>query len=153
LIDAMNSAVSAAVTMDRTLRKRSSQPDRKVWPRGPHGLLKEVEMGLFTRGPEAAAVDAVATYDAKRNSTTFFLVNRSVGAVEEVEMVIAGDFAPVGVVETTPSDADVYAKNTLDDPERVSLHSNESVTTQAGTIRIQLPPVSWTVVEVAHEER
>ena len=102
---------------------------------------------------QVTAVDAVATYDAERNSTTFFLVNRSVDEVEQVEMVIAGDFAPVGVVATTLSDADVYAKNTLDDPERISPHSNESVTTQAGTIRILLPPVSWTVVEVAHKER
>jgi hypothetical protein len=54
-----------------------------------------------------------------------------VDEVEQVEMVIAGDSAPVGVVVTTLSDADVYAKNTLDDPERASPHSNESVTTQA----------------------
>ncbi len=102
---------------------------------------------------QVTAVDAVATYDAERNSTTFFLVNRSVDEVEQVEMVIAGGVAPVGVVATTLSDADVYAKNTLDDPERVAPHANESVTIHAGTIRIQLPPVSWTVVEVAHASR
>jgi len=96
------------------------------------------------------AIDAVATYDVQRSSTTVFLVNREVKRMEEVEIVIAGKFLPVSVKATTLSDPDVYAKNTLHQPERVAPHRNDSVTIERGTVRVQLPPVSWTVIEITH---
>ena len=46
----------------------------------------------------------------------------------------------------TLSDDDVYAKNTLADRERVAPRANDSAALDGGTLRITLPPVSWTAV-------
>jgi alpha-N-arabinofuranosidase len=40
----------------------------------------------------------------------------------------------------------VYAKNTIDDRERVGLVANETAALADGTLTITLPPVSWTAV-------
>jgi alpha-L-arabinofuranosidase len=42
--------------------------------------------------------------------------------------------------------ADVYAKNTLAEKERVGLRRNESVDIDDGVTSVILPPVSWTVL-------
>ena len=47
---------------------------------------------------------------------------------------------------TTLSDDDVYATNTLDDPQRVVPHTNESLTLADGYATIALPPISWTAI-------
>jgi alpha-L-arabinofuranosidase len=49
----------------------------------------------------------------------------------------------------TMSDEDSYAKNTLQDRERVSTHRTESVVVGETTITVALPPVSWTAIELA----
>ena len=93
-------------------------------------------------------VDAVATHDASTGATAVFLVNRSKDASAEVTIDVRalGDVAVVSA--RTLSDADVYAKNTLAEPERVGLSDNESAVTSAGTITITLPAVSWTAVSL-----
>jgi alpha-L-arabinofuranosidase len=48
----------------------------------------------------------------------------------------------------TLSDDDVYAANTLADPERVTPHANGSLSRTDGCLTIALPPVSWTVIEI-----
>ena len=45
-------------------------------------------------------------------------------------------------------DADVYAKNTLADPERVAPRTNESAALAGGMLTVTLPPVSWTAIAV-----
>ncbi len=44
----------------------------------------------------------------------------------------------------TPANADVYAKNTLADQERVKPAANASAALTDGVLTIELPPVSWT---------
>ena len=44
------------------------------------------------------------------------------------------------------ADADVYATNTKDDPERVGLKPNTSATIDGGILTVTLPAVSWTAV-------
>jgi alpha-N-arabinofuranosidase len=48
---------------------------------------------------------------------------------------------------TTLTDPDVYARNTVDDPDRVSPRPNENV--EQDPMRVLLPPVSWNVIHLA----
>jgi len=97
-----------------------------------------------------SVIDGIATYDEDRNSTTVFVINRDVAAPVNLEIALRGDRTAVSASATTLSDPDVYARNTLEDQERVSLHDNDSVALDGNTLRVVLPAVSWTVVEVAH---
>ncbi len=97
---------------------------------------------------EASVVDAVASHDADTGSTAVFRVNRSL--TESVELAVdVSTLGPVGVVDAqTLHDDDIHAKNTLDDQERVGLKPNTSHSIADGTLRITLPPVSWTAVSL-----
>jgi alpha-L-arabinofuranosidase len=46
------------------------------------------------------------------------------------------------------ADGDVRARNTREDPERVAPHENDSAAIEDGTLRVTLPPVSWTAVSI-----
>jgi len=97
-----------------------------------------------------ASVDAVATHDAQTGATAVFLVNRSQD--EPATVTIDVSALPSAVVSTavTLSDDDVYAKNTLEDPQRVGLVPNESVVVDDdGRLTITLPPVSWTALSLS----
>jgi alpha-N-arabinofuranosidase len=91
-------------------------------------------------------VDAVATHDRETGQTAVFLVNRS----QSEEASIAIDLSALGTVTLldaqTLADADVYAKNTLAEKERVGLRRNDSVDIDDGVTSVILPPVSWTVL-------
>jgi alpha-L-arabinofuranosidase len=98
---------------------------------------------------EVNVVDAVATHDSESGHTSLFLVNRSQTeeATVTVDLTALDD---VSVLDAqTMSDEDAYAKNTLEDRERVSPHRNESVVVGATTLTVSLPPVSWTAIELA----
>jgi len=97
---------------------------------------------------EVGVVDAVATHDASTGHTAVFMVNRSL--TEPVEMVVdVSSLGPVEVVDAqTLHDDDIHAKNTLDDQKRVHLKPNTSYSMSGGTLRITLPPVSWTAVSL-----
>ncbi|RLK52426.1 alpha-N-arabinofuranosidase [Microbacterium telephonicum] len=98
---------------------------------------------------EVPLVDAVATHDAETGRSAVFLVNRS--TTEPVTLTI--DIAALGdvaIAEThTLSDDDVYAKNTLDDRERVAPKPNASAAIAGGELTVTLPPVSWTAIALA----
>ena len=94
----------------------------------------------------ASVVDAVATHDDESGETTVFVVNRSMD--EEVEFVIDTSLLGAVAIESVQSihDDDIHAANTLAEPERVALRGNESATLADGSMRIVLPPVSWSAV-------
>ncbi|MBW9120792.1 alpha-N-arabinofuranosidase [Microbacterium trichothecenolyticum] len=95
---------------------------------------------------EVSLVDAVATFDRQSGRSAVFLVNRSQDEAVTITIDIAA-LGEVSVLEThTLSDDDVYAKNTLEDRERVAPRSNDSVSTDAGELTVTLPPVSWTAI-------
>ncbi|MDY0911189.1 alpha-N-arabinofuranosidase [Microbacterium sp. CFBP9034] len=95
---------------------------------------------------EVPLVDAVATRDPETGQSAVFLVNRSVEEAVQVTVAISG-LGDVSVIEThTLADADVYAKNTLDDVERVAPRANDSAAISDGVLHVTLPPVSWTAV-------
>lgn len=91
-------------------------------------------------------VDAVATHDAETGRSAVFLVNRSTSEPVTLTIDIAA-LGDVSIVEShTLSDDDVYAKNTLEDRERVAPKANETATVADGELTITLPPVSWTAL-------
>ncbi|WP_159601181.1 arabinosylfuranosidase ArfA [Agromyces humi] len=97
---------------------------------------------------EVPLVDAVATHDRETGRTAVFLVNRS----QDEALTLTVDIATLGdlsVLEAhTLSDEDVYAKNTLQDPERVAPRANDSVRIDGGELTVTLPPVSWTAISL-----
>lgn len=95
---------------------------------------------------EVSLVDAVATHDASTGRTAVFLVNRSQD--EPVALTVdLGSLGEVSVLEThTLADDDVYAKNTLAEPERVAPRPNDTVRVDGGELTVTLPPVSWTAI-------
>ncbi|WP_433087473.1 alpha-N-arabinofuranosidase [Dactylosporangium sp. CA-052675] len=95
---------------------------------------------------EVSVVDAVATHDASTGDTAVFMVNRSLTEAVELSVDVS-NLGQVAVVDArTLHDDDIHAKNTLDDPQRVGLTPNTSHSLGDGTLRITLPPVSWTAV-------
>ncbi|PKQ34737.1 MAG: alpha-L-arabinofuranosidase [Actinobacteria bacterium HGW-Actinobacteria-11] len=95
---------------------------------------------------EVPLVDAVATHESETGRSAVFLVNRSTTEAITVTVDIAG-LGDVGVCEArTLSDDDVYAVNTLADPERVTVRDNDTVALEGGLLTVTLPPVSWSAI-------
>ncbi|WP_164701325.1 alpha-N-arabinofuranosidase [Modestobacter sp. KNN46-3] len=97
---------------------------------------------------EVPLVDAAATADVDAGVAALFLVNRS--RAEEAEVSVDVSALGVGTVEEalTLSDPDPYAANTSEQPARVGLRPNLRATVADGTLRVTLPPVSWTAVSL-----
>jgi len=100
------------------------------------------------RHGEVPLIDAVATHDSEQGRSAVFLVNRS--ADQEVTVTVdVSRLGDVSVLEThTLADDDVYAQNTLTDPERVAPRANDSAVVADGTLTVTLPPVSWSVLSL-----
>ena len=92
-------------------------------------------------------VDAVATVDPSSSSTTLFLVNRSPTEAIELQLELgAGTYRLEQHVVLT--DDDPYARNTLQDPDRVGPRHLVPDSTTA-PISVSLPAVSWSMVRLA----
>jgi alpha-L-arabinofuranosidase len=103
----------------------------------------ELETARF--GP-VPAVDSVATYDADLGRVALFLVNRSVDEPIEVSVDLRS-VNPEAVAEAVSLyDADRYAVNTADQPDRVFPKPNHTVWLDGGRATVTLPPISWTAV-------
>jgi len=90
-------------------------------------------------------IDAITTHDAAAGTVSIFVVNRS--QTEATALVFElGSFAVGTAHAQTLADDDMYAVNTLSDPERVSMRTNDSLTINGGWGRVILPAVSWTVI-------
>lgn len=94
-------------------------------------------------------VDAVATHDAETGALSVFAVNRSL--TEPV--VVAVDVRAFGgaeVVEAlTMANPDPYARASADDDTTLVPQPNATATRDGDTIRIELPPVSWSVLRLS----
>jgi alpha-N-arabinofuranosidase len=95
---------------------------------------------------EVPLVDAVATRDEEGGPTTVFAVNRSLTDEVVLEVDTAALGAVAGAEAISLFDDDIHAANTLDDRDRVTPRANTSIEVGEGTIRITLPPVSWTAL-------
>ncbi len=94
-------------------------------------------------------VDAVATHDSSGATTSVFLVNRSLD--DEAEVVV--DVSALGALTVGSAqsmyDEDLRAANTVDDQDRVALRPTPTCELTHGRLRLVLPPVSWTAVELS----
>ncbi|HVX07010.1 alpha-N-arabinofuranosidase [Humibacter sp.] len=93
---------------------------------------------------DASVVDAIATVDEDRAAV--FLVNRHLTEPAQLSIDVRSlGFSRIAEA-TTLSDADVYAKNTLEAQCRVAPAANGTATLDDGMLTIELPPVSWTAI-------
>lgn len=116
-------------------------------------LEPKLSSGTFMtpRYGEVPSVDSVAVRCAD-GSIAVFVVNRSLKEAADFEIRLPGGAdANAGRVEAlTLHEDDILAKNTLDDPDRVTLHPNDTIALDAasGTVTATLPPVSWTAIHI-----
>ena len=106
----------------------------------------------FSSGSAFAARRPLRTGGALRSTrtgrTAIFLVNRSLDAATTVSVDVS-HLSAVSVLEThTLADDDIYAKNTLDDQQRVGVRPNDSVNVADGRLTVELPAVSWTAISL-----
>jgi alpha-L-arabinofuranosidase len=110
-----------------------------------------IDAGSYETGRygQVPLVDAVATYDAEAGRAAVFLVNRSQDESTTVTVDLAG-FGGAELLEAlTLADADLDAKNTLEQPARVGLTANASARADSTQLTIELPAVSWTAISLA----
>lgn len=120
---------------------------------GDRAVRVPVTGGTFMseRFGEVAAVNAVATLDD--DGVSLFVVNRSMTDAAQLRLDLTQISAAFGreltIVEShLLHDDDVYAANTLHDPERVRVRPADGVTAGA-ELALSLPPVSWAALRLA----
>jgi alpha-N-arabinofuranosidase len=91
---------------------------------------------------------ATATYDEESGDVTVLTVNRSVDDSLELRADVRG-LPGCRVVEATVlAHQNLRTHNTEDDPDCVVPRPLQDVSVDAGELRAQLPPVSWTVLRL-----
>jgi alpha-N-arabinofuranosidase len=114
------------------------------------GEVLDVRLGADDADGAAGPVDAVATWDAENGDLTVFAVNRD-PAVERPVTADLGAFGALDLVDAQliheedpltmggPEDQDVAAPRALADG---------AVESEAGTVGLTLPPVSWVMLRL-----
>ncbi len=94
-------------------------------------------------------VDAVATHDPGSGAVAVFVVNRAVAEPTTVDVDLAAA-GPLRLVEaSTLAGTDPYARASADDDTSLAPAPNRSAVLDDATLRIELPPVSWSVLRLA----
>jgi alpha-N-arabinofuranosidase len=117
-------------------------------------LARGVTLQLKLEGPTyetkrhgvVSVVDAIATHDEAAGATAVFLVNRSLHEPAEVSIDTRNLGSVTAVTAESLHDDDMFAANTVSDPERVGLRPNTTARLAEHEVRITLPPVSWTAL-------
>jgi alpha-N-arabinofuranosidase len=117
------------------------------------GNVLRVEVAAPTyhteRFGEVPLLDAVATHDPGTGDVTVFVVNRDQTGSVALSVPLTGFGAPLEVAEAwTVADADLYATNTAEHPDRVVPRPAEQVEVTDGVLRAVLPAVSWTAIRL-----
>jgi alpha-N-arabinofuranosidase len=94
-------------------------------------------------------VDAVATYDQESGAIAVFAINRSLTepVVTDVDLRAFGGADVVQAL--TLACTDPNARSTADDDSSLAPVINADVKREDGSVRIELPPASWTVLRLA----
>ncbi|MBC9713529.1 alpha-N-arabinofuranosidase [Streptomyces sp. TRM66268-LWL] len=82
-------------------------------------------------------------------TVTVFAVNRSQDQELPLEVALHGLELSELTEHTALSDADPDARNTLDDPERVTPHRISGSALDGGTLKAVLEPLSWNVIRLS----
>ncbi|NEG70569.1 arabinosylfuranosidase ArfA [Bifidobacterium choloepi] len=96
---------------------------------------------------EVPLVNSVAVRGAD-GSVNVFVVNRSLEEAADFDVELPAGTAASSVTATTVHDDDPWAKNTRDDQEHVTAKLNDSARLDGETVRVALPPVSWTAIRI-----
>ncbi|WP_320782763.1 alpha-N-arabinofuranosidase [Streptomyces sp. CRN 30] len=86
---------------------------------------------------------------AEDGSVTVFAVNRSRTEALPLDVAMNGLDLTEVVEHSALADTDPDARNTLDDPERVTPHPVEGATLRDGVLQAVLEPLSWNVIRLA----
>lgn len=97
---------------------------------------------------DTSLLDAVATWDEAAGALTVFAVNRSVDEpmTLDVEVRRPGELRLVEAL--TLANDDPYAKSTVEDDTTLVPRPNASAAVADGRLRVELPPVSWSVLRL-----
>jgi len=140
-----------------------TEPGGRVWrqttfhpfaltSRHARGEVLRVEVATptqETRFGDTPVVDAVATHDAETGEVAVFVVNRSVQETTTVAVDVRA-FGTVRLVEAvTLANPDPYAKATPDDDGALAPRPNGTARVDDGRLRVELPPVSWTMLRLS----
>jgi alpha-L-arabinofuranosidase len=98
---------------------------------------------------EVSLVDAAASHDESTGQTALFLVNRSKTETVSLEVSLGSLKANKLVSAQSLHDKDIHAANTLENPTRVAMQANDSAKIKDGYLLIELPPISWSAVELS----
>jgi alpha-N-arabinofuranosidase len=97
---------------------------------------------------DVPVLDAVATWDEEARAATVLAVNRD----QEQPLTLEVDVRalPVDVVREalTLADDDRAARNSAEQPDRVVPRPNTTAQLTDGRLRVELPPVSWSVLRL-----
>ncbi|WP_324789793.1 alpha-N-arabinofuranosidase [Streptomyces sp. H51] len=97
---------------------------------------------------ETALLHATAVR-AEDGTVTVFAVNRGRTGPLPLEVALGGLGLTSVVEHSALADDDPDARNTLDDPERVTPHTVQGTTLRDGTLTAVLEPLSWNVIRLA----
>ncbi len=86
---------------------------------------------------------------AEDGTVTVFAVNRGQTEPLPLEVTLLGMDLTMVVEHTAVADADPEARNTLDDPERVTPHDVAGARLGEGVLTATLEPLSWNVIRLA----
>ncbi|MGH3357125.1 MAG: alpha-L-arabinofuranosidase C-terminal domain-containing protein, partial [Nocardioidaceae bacterium] len=101
-----------------------------------------------TKHGEVCGLDSVVTYDDEEGRVAVFVVNRNPAE----PMSFSTDLRAFGRVELAEAtmlwDQDLFAVNTMEDPERVALKPHSSAQVVGTALEAELPPASWSMFVV-----
>ncbi|HEY0217364.1 MAG TPA: alpha-N-arabinofuranosidase [Cellulomonas sp.] len=105
------------------------------------------------RFEESALVDAVATHDPATGEIAVFAVNRAVDGPTTLRVDLRGVTAPALVEALSYAHHDHHWRATKEDATTVLPRTNASARMEDGTLLVELPAVSWSVLRIGSTPR
>jgi alpha-N-arabinofuranosidase len=113
-------------------------------------LLVDSPLYATERFGEVPLLHATATFDDATGDLCLFAVNRSTIETMPLSVDLRG-FGDLQVGEhSVLADDDLQARNTADDPDRVTPRRGTGAVLDDGQLTVGLPPASWNVLRLSH---
>jgi len=98
---------------------------------------------------DVPAVDVTATRDPETGQVTVFAVNRDEGQSADLQLRLVGEDSHEIVEHVVLGGEDLLATNSKATPNRVAPRTSSRHGIDAGTLSVELPPVSWSMIRTA----
>ncbi|MCC2336419.1 arabinosylfuranosidase ArfA [Cellulomonas wangsupingiae] len=153
-------AIACQAQLVNTIAPIRSEPDGPAWrqsifhpfaltARHARGQVLDLRVDAPTlttaKHGEVAVLDAVATHDAETGQLTVFVVNRDPAEAVAFATDLRGFGAATLTEAVLLADDDLFAANTMDEPDRVAPRPHTSAAVDGTTLRAELPPASWSM--------